>query len=369
MGTRTGHRKSGLMDRLRRLRSMSSLQVDTTGHASDNPPPYTAQNFMGGKIGNGWLSGSKPRSKQRDQTLDLEKLDSKLEQWARERRLEEESEEVEDAFEDNDEALATKSKADEPAIDASAGDGADKQPDPVLEAAQRPDDVSIPPPQREDTEDPVIHQSTDPEPEPDTQPSDFDLFLQKSAEEERLRQEKGDSGRTPKPRREPALNHFYVNNWADRDALPSKPKLTEIRETEDPTDQQQEGNHPTAEHVEPAAAADSGSSAVSTATASSTASSGSHDFADPTSLQYTATTQTASSQPRVGRHVSFTEPPTTIIPSTIRERSASYPVVASHGRHAQVRFESPRGGRRRRQGAPGQGRKKGIGRIFAGFGR
>lgn len=382
MSTRTGHRKSGLMDRLRRLRSIPSLQPDASAHAPDKPPPYTTQKLTSSKNGEKWVSETKSQAKPGDQSLDLAKLDSKLEQWAKVRSREEERQDMEGnpekddqpraqqpdqtvgtRTEEKDKSLAPQSTDDKAVMETIASKEAGELPDSVLEASQGSRDASTPIHHQQPQEaDAATQESTDPG--MDAQPSDFDIFLKKAHEEERLRRERGATGRTAKPKREQPLNQFYGNNWADRnvDALPSKPKLTEIRESEDPA-----ANDKDKDELGPVNEPDSASSAAaSTATASlssSTVSSGSHDFADPTSLQYTVTTQTnTSSQPRrVGRHVSFTEPPTTIITS-MRERSASYPVGQS-GR-TQVRFESPRGTRRRRSS-----RKKGIGRIFAGFGR
>lgn len=367
------------MDRLRRLRSVPSIQPDTTTRTSDKPPPYTSQNPPVGKNGNAWLSGSKPRSKpDRDQTLDLAKLDSKLEKWAKESRIAEEREHVEsqvsersekptgprpgqtggarDEMKDNKPSKYTDNKL----VPNVQGDSeADKLADRDLESTEKPKDT-----QKVDGESLSTNEPTDPV--ADTHPSDFDVFLREAEEEDRLRQVKGNAGRSAKPKREQSLNHFYVSSWADQgNILSSKPKLTEIRESDDPADHQKQ--HADEDETAAAAAAgaleDDTSSALSTATATSTASSGSHDFADPTTLQQTATVQTVSTQqPRVGRHVSFTEPPTTIITS-MRERSASYPVSygrSSSGRHGQVRFESPRGSRRR---------KTGIGRFLGGFGR
>lgn len=409
MSTRTGYRKSGLMDRLRRLRSNSippnnTRQSDDTASSSAEKPPLYSSSLSQRR--SSWMpkpkltAKNKQQSQEGDQVLDLEKLDSKLEQWARERKLEEDSEEEHDEHttgspqfdqtdgskrdeQERDQILAAQSNNDE----VAGGPPEDQALQRAPENAREPDNPSIP--------------SNDAHPEQQPPPpSDFDVFLRKAEEEERLRQEKGglEGGRT-KTRHEQPLNQFYVNHsWvADQGrnaALPpphagtNKPnKLSGIREL---VENQEEEADPNTTHARAAAAAaamtggkpedeyhDSSSEVLSTATAST----GSHDFADPITLQYTATTQTnnTSSRPnnnRVGRHVSFTEPPTTIIPPSsmmrMRERSASYPVAKPHRRRAaatgQVRFGSPRRIGSSSSLATG-GRKTGIGRIFAGFGR
>lgn len=458
MGTRTGSRKTGLMDRLRRLRSSSipfnkTLQPDdmtTASSTAEKPPPYPSSQQKPPTSGNrdaksSWMSKPKRASSknhQGDQNLDLEKLDSKLEQWARERRLEEEEDDelatrppqfdqmndnVRAEEQANDNILEAQSNDDQPVTmetklndDDEAGGKSPEDPaqQQELEAALGPQDPrSVPgndvhpqPPQQQTHEcisavAHTVHEPIESTQQQRQQPSDFDVFLQQAEEEDRLRRERGggldsSDGRAT-TRHEQQLNQFYVSHsWtADQgrngntNALPppgtkKSNKLTEIRELledQDDDDDDADSIHARAAAAaavlaaatigkgEPAPALEyySSSDALSTATAST----GSHDFADPITLQYTVTTQTnntTSQRPpnRVGRHVSFTEPPTTIIPSSMmRERSASYPVAKHFGRGAtgQVRFESPRGsGRRRRQFG---GRKKGIGRIFAGFGR
>lgn len=154
--------------------------------------------------------------------------------------------------------------------------------------------------------------------------SDFAMFLQQAAEEERQRDE---DGRGTKPQ----LNQFYSNDWPD--PSPRPPKLAEIQEAGDEEDsadispahrsarQQQQQQQPPETQT------------------SSSASSGSHDFASAPDTRPTLT-QTWPGPGGKGRHVSFSEPP-----PRARERSESNP-NPYHARCA----ESPQG--RRAMGRP-----------------
>lgn len=154
----------------------------------------------------------------------------------------------------------------------------------------------------------VIHPPDDEQPTAE-EPSDFELFLQQAQDDERTRKEKGLPA-LPKPKQESAVNPFYSNNLANPSTTAPPNKLAEILETGDE------------ESLAESASESDHSSSQRTA---SSASSGSNDFAA------TETHPTQTNTASLGRHVSFCEP------QKLRARSDS------HGSAYHARgFESPK---------------------------
>lgn len=231
MGTKTLKRKPSLVDRLRQLRSVAlapSKAAFTTEKrpsyvpiqpVDDNPAAYFREEGLKKP-----LSIPRSRSYHPDKGLDLEQVDSKLEQYAK--RSIESAETETDTESDgppgqetsgvqqvNDRAPTTDDSDDEPERDPSSclePIGSLQHPSQGISSV---DSYPIAPQQ---------------EPE-ESRPSDYELFMREAEEAERQRVESKDQ--PPRPAREPPLNPFYSNNW-DHQSRPS-PKLAEIQEDAD----------------------------------------------------------------------------------------------------------------------------------------
>ncbi|KAJ4425093.1 hypothetical protein N0V82_000147 [Gnomoniopsis sp. IMI 355080] len=310
MATTVTHtsRKSNMMERLRRLQ----LRGPSTARPTATVPP--------GRLGVGTQrstdiakNGKAPTSvkvqaRHHEGALDLEILNSKLQQYAQTC-----SQDEDDQQEETEEASAKEccqmsgTVVKEPQRSVSEGktkkkavrEGADSAFDHVSGGTSRhssqtrastcPSIVIHPP----DDELPIV-----------TEPSDFAIFLQQAKEDERIRKEKG-LPVLPKSKQDSSINPFYSNNPANPSSGP--PKLAEIQELGD---------------EESLASSDHLSSSQRTA---SSASSGSNDFAE------TETQPTRANTASLGRHVSFCEP------QKLRARSDS------HGSAYHARgFESPK---------------------------
>lgn len=316
-----------MMERLRRLRSSPTLQANTTTTQGKRQHPSTSAD----KANSASTSKSKPRYRQGG--LDLEKLDSKLQQYVELRgqgdedgvsdetdapaarepdRLPEKSShhQTARAKDDTEAAAALATSTHERAVDAmaSAGPGTDPQ------TRSHNGVIEI-----------IVHPPPEHDPPEAAGPSDFDVFLRQAEEDERLRKEKGHAT-LPKPKQASQLNRFYSNQWTGPSQ--ASPKLAEIRELGD-----EDGDGMIRDASTETDESSSSESSYAPKSAiqgkSSFVDSGSHDFAGTPEAKITYT-QSNVIPAKPGRHVSFCEPVKT------RDRSDSHP-SAYHVRG----YESP----------------------------
>lgn len=311
-----------MMQRLRRLRSLSALQP-STNLGQEKPTIVVPQSTTQGTDKGNRTSSSKNQSRHREGALDLAKLDSKLQQYAQLRAKEGHVEVWDEAprlARDSDQDSETRSNYDpepmgkvqeafvEVSISIELGD------DPTAAIAPGTGPKSGP---QSNTIQIIVTPPKD-EPPEDTKPSDFDLFLKQAEEDERIRAETGQVSLLPKVKPGPQLNQFYSNDWAG--PSPTSPKLAGIQES---------GEEDGAE-ADASSTGSEGSSyeGRSDCPGSSYANSGSHDFAGTPEAKESFT-QVNIIKPRPGKHVSFCEP--VIIRGRSDSQSSAY----------QARFQSP----------------------------
>lgn len=319
------------MERLKRLRSKPT--------AATAPPPKERP------------PAAKPRGAPRASSsnvmgpLDLEKLNSKLEQYAKTRSAQED--------EEGDGGEALSAHKEEP-LDAAShvaqksttvGEGAaeqekELQDDLATDLPEMNPKHDVVPPEAAPVESNIAINISSPEKTPSQEldePSDFEVFLHHAHEDERRREENGQHSLPRKSTQEPQLNVFYSNPWSgpEQPASPAGiPKLAEIQESEeDVTKEGDVADGPTAVHVEQQQQVDedSGSREASLSLYSTDSDSGTEP--EESTLAQTSTTGGNTNKPTaIGRHVSFTEP------MKLRDRSGSHS-SAYHGRG----HESPKG--------------------------
>lgn len=352
-----------MMERLRRLRSHSTPQ--TLGRPVTAVPKHTARATE--KDGD-LLPGYKNQPRHREDVLDLEKLDSKLREYAELHSQDWEEDVRDDAH--GPRRPSNRSRRDQkPAPDAKnppepgGGDGGGGGTIPADGANPAPE--AKPPLTRKDTIEIIIHPPEEDMPSTDQEqagPSDYELFLRRAEQEERRREETGQSRLPKAPQQHPGpLNHFYTNDFTDLSTAPAK--LTGIQESEE--DQTRHDNHknqneksekestpsllttPSTDDDDDYAssyARPSGPGPISGTgsfplgggggTGSSCGNSGSHDFAGTPEAreQENQPARFVVVPPRPGRQVSFCEP------LRLKARSDSY----CSAYHTRGGYESPR---------------------------
>lgn len=311
------------MERLRRLQ----LRGPSTAKTSATTPPQkvlvTTQRSAGLGRDIKAPTSSKAQSRHHEGALDLEVLNSKLQQYAQTCNRDDDEDEMEEGSakepcrvpgvitkeSQGTEVIEVETRKKSPAVK----EGADSAFDHVSGATSRQSSQT----RASTCPSIVIHPPDDEQP---TEPSDFELFLQKAEDDERTRKEQGLPA-LPNAKKESSVNPFYSNNQANPSSVP--PKLAEIQETGD-----EEGLEEEEEEQQQDSPAEASSQTLSTQrTASSSASSGSNDFA----ATETQPTTRLANMTSLGRHVSFCEP------QKLRERSDS------HGSAYHARgFESPK---------------------------
>lgn len=319
------------MERLRRLHLRGPSTAKTSATTLPQKVIVTTQRSAGLGRDVKASTSSKAQSRHHEGALDLEMLNSKLQQYAQtcNRNDEEEEDETEEGSAKEPcgvpglvtkesqatEVIEVEARKKAPAVKEGADSafehlsGATSRQSCQTRASTCPSIVIHPPP---DDEQP-------------TEPSDFQIFLKQAEDDERSRKEQGLPA-LPKSKQESSVNPFYSNNLANPSSVP--PKLAEIQETGDEEaleEEEEEAEKDQQQDQEsPAEASDQTLSTQRTATSS--ASSGSNDFA-ATETQPTRLANTTS----LGRHVSFCEP------QKLRARSDS------HGSAYHARgFESPK---------------------------
>lgn len=314
--TQPARQKSSMMERLRRLRTLSTPPAPTVSGQGKSPataPRRTAVHTEKDKR----ASASKTQPRHLENVLDLEKLDSKLQEYADLRaRDEEEEEEDDDEEEEEEEDDEEEAHSPEPrsARNPETGDAQGtavdprKSPDPEASHTARlaPGAEGQAKP-RSDTIEIIVHPPEPDEPSGGAGPSDFELFLQQAEKDERLRQETGQP-RLPKAQ-PPQLNRFYSSDWpgsAPAAAAAAAARLTEIQESDEASDAASDAGQGSA------GSAGSGASPLARPSglqgSSRATNSGSHDFAGTPEAAKTATGTTTFVPPKPGRHVSFCEP-------------------------------------------------------------
>lgn len=234
MGTKSLDRKPGLVDRLRLLRTAALAPSKATfltekrpsyipiQPVSEQPTAHYRDEASNKPMSNPW---SRSRSYYPEKGLDLEELDSRLEQYAR-RSMDFEDTET-DADSNGLPRRGTfglqQQRCDQASTAEASDDGPERDPSSCLEPV-----ASLQPPSQGvgSVESYLVSPKSATE---DSQPSDYELFMREAVEAERQRVD--DNDQAPRPAREPPLNHFYSNNW-DHQSHPS-PKLAEIQEAAD----------------------------------------------------------------------------------------------------------------------------------------
>lgn len=352
-----------MMERLRRLRSHSTPQ--TLGRPVTTVPRRSATDTE--KDGD-LPPGYKNQPRHREDVLDLEKLDSKLREYAELHSQDWEEDVRDDAH--GPKRPSNRSRRDQkPAADAKnppepggGGGGGDTIP----AASANPPPEAQPPLKRKDTIEIIIHPPEEDMPPTDQEaagPSDYELFLRRAEQEERRREDTGQSRLPKAPQQHPGpLNHFYTNDFTDPLTPPAK--LTGIQESEEdqtPHDDHKNQNTKSEKESTPSLlttpstdddddddyassyARPSGPGPVSGTgsfplggggTGSSCGNSGSHDFAGTPEAreQENQPARFVVVPPRPGRQVSFCEP------LRLKARSDSY----CSAYHARGGYESPR---------------------------
>lgn len=311
MGTKSLNRKPSLVDRLRQLRS-ATLSPSKTTFMTEKRPSYVpiqpvdehpATHFRdeGPKKS---VSNPRSRSYYPEKGLDLEELDSKLEQYVK-RSLGS----VETATDtESDGPPGRETSGVQQMIDrTSTADDSDDEPERDPSSCLEPVASLQPPSQGVGSVESCL---ISPQQAPgESKPSDYEIFMREAQEAERQRVE--NKYKPSRPTREPPLNPFYSNNW-DHQSQPS-PKLAEIREAAD--DDAGEGHEAHAE----SGYQDSGRQALSSESSSEK---GDANAAPPKSTISRANTDVTGG----GRHIKFSN---TCAPRERVERRASAPSCAT----------------------------------------
>lgn len=312
MGIKSLNRKPSLVDRLRQLRT-AALAPSKATFLTEKRPSYVPIQTVGEQPTAHYrdeaphkpMSNPRSRSYFPEKGLDLEELDSKLEQYAK-RSLESADTEtdVEPDGLPGREAFGLQRRSDQASTAEASDDGPERDPSSCLEPV-----ASLQPPSQGvgSVESCLVSPKSGAE---ESQPSDYELFMREAVEAERQRIESNDQA--PRPAREPPLNHFYSNNW-DHQSRPS-PKLRGIQEAGD--DNAREG--------EEEAHAVTGDVDSERQVLSSEASSegGDANLAPPKSTLSRANTDLSG----MGRRVTFSN---TYVPRERVERRASAPSCAT----------------------------------------
>lgn len=311
-------RKSSMMERLRRLRTLSASTQASWGLGKEK---VQLGRPVGASEKGRQVTASKNPPHHREDVLDLEKLDSKLQEYAKLRAMKEQDEEEEETEEkvQNPQTGRRSTEGDESQETVS-----DAQRSPVHEADSTtlspPDadgNIIIPP--RSDIEIIISPPEPDEVPgdEPEQGPSDYELFLQQAEKEETLRQETGQP-RLPKIQLQQP-NQFYAHHdWTGPAPAPTQAKLAEIQESDEDDTSNAKSLSAAAAAAAAITRASSGASSFDRSpdyrsrrrcdeSSSSCGNSGSHDFAGTPEARTCATFVPA--RPGPGRHVSFCEPP------------------------------------------------------------
>lgn len=312
MGTKSLNRKPSLVDRLRQLRTAALAPSKVTFLTEKRPSYVPIQTVGGGQPAAHFrdeaphkpMSNPRSRSYYPEKGLDLEELDSKLEQYAK-RSLESGGTGT-DAESDGlprRETFGLQQRSDQASTAEASDDGPERDPSSCLEPV-----ASLQPPSQGvgSVESCLVSPKGTAE---ESQPSDYELFMREAVEAERQRM--GDNNQAPRPAREPPLNHFYSNNW-DHQSRPS-PKLGGIQEAGD--DNAREGE----EAYKIPGDVDSERQALSSEASSER---GDADLAPPKSTLSRANTDLAG----MGRRVTFSN---TCVPRERVERRASAPSCAT----------------------------------------
>lgn len=311
MGTKSLNRKPSLVDRLRQLRS-TALSPSKATFMTEKRPSYVPIQPMDENPATHFRDeGSKkptsiPRSRSYypEKSLDLEELDSKLEQYAK-RALE--SAEIEKDTESVGPPGRETSGVHQMSDQASTADDSDDEPERDPSSCLEPVASLQPPSQGVGSVESCL---VAPQQEPGaSNPSDYEIFMREAEEAERQRMENKDN--PSRPNREPPLNPFYSNNW-DHQSQPS-PKLAEIQEAADDDVREDHEAHATSGYQ------DSDRQALSSESSSEK---GDANAAPPKSTISRANTDVTGG----GRHIKFSN---TRAPRERVERRASAPSCAT----------------------------------------
>lgn len=314
MGTKSLNRKPSLVDRLRQLRSAALAPSKATFMTEKRPSyvpiqpvdehPATHFRDEGPKKP---ISIPRSRSFYPEKGLDLNELDSKLEQYAQKSL---ESAETETDTESVRPPGRETSGAQQVNDQASTPDHSDDEPERDPSSCLEPVASLQPPSQGVGS---VGSCLSDPQQAPgDSKLSDYEIFMREAQEAERQRIENKD--KPLRPTREPPLNPFYSNNW-DHQSQPS-PKLAEIQEVAD--DDAREGHEAHEAHAI-SGDQDSDRQALSSETSSEK---GDANAVPPKSTISRANTDVTGG----GRHITFSN---TCEPRERVERRASAPSCAT----------------------------------------
>ncbi|KAH8758294.1 hypothetical protein F5883DRAFT_149819 [Diaporthe sp. PMI_573] len=309
MGTKSLNRKPSLVDRLRQLRTAALAPSNATFLTEKRPSyvpiqpvnehPAAHYRDEGPKKP---MSNPRSRSYYPEKDLDLEELDSRLEQYVK--KSLESADTATDTGSDGRpgrESFGVQRMDDQASTADASEDGPERDPSLCLEPV-----ASLQPP----SQGVGSVESCLASPQNAAQgsdPSDYELFMREAVEAERQRIENKDQA--PRPTREPPLNLFYSSNW-DHQSRPS-PKLAEIQEAAD--DDAMEGHE---------ARATSGEFDSERQALSSEASS---DEGDANAVPPKSTISRANTD-MTGRRVTFSN---TSVPRERVERRASAPSCAA----------------------------------------
>lgn len=231
MGTKPLKRKPSLVERLRQFRS-AAIAPSKAAFMTEKRPVYVpiqpADEHLAARYRDERpkkpMSVPRSRSYYPEQSLDLNELDSKLEQYAK--RSLDSTETETDA--ESDGPLGPKHPAVRQMNDqASTANASDDEPERDPSSCLEP--VASLQPQSQGVGSVESCLVVPQQPPDESNPSDFELFMREAEEAERQRIVNKDQ--PSRPTREPPLNPFYSNNW-DHQSHPS-PKLAEIREVAD----------------------------------------------------------------------------------------------------------------------------------------
>lgn len=233
MGTSSLKEKPSLVDRLRQFRP-AALAPSKATFITEKRPVYIPIQSVDQQPPTRYRGErprkpvSNPQSHYPQRGLDLNELDSKLEQYAKRSVGSTETETETDAESDgppgremsraqwmNDQAWFT-------------ADNSDEEPGRDPGSCLEPVTSLQPPSQGVGSVESCLDPLQTPPPG-ESKPSDYEVFMREAEETERQRKENEDL--PPKPNREPPLNPFYSNNWDHQSGPP--PKLAEIQEAAD----------------------------------------------------------------------------------------------------------------------------------------
>ncbi|KKY38252.1 hypothetical protein UCDDA912_g01569 [Diaporthe ampelina] len=234
MGSKSLKRKPSLVDRLRQFRS-AALAPSKAAFMTEKRPIYVPIQPVGEHLDARYRDEgpkrplSNPRSRSyypEQQGLDLNELDSKLEQYAK-RSLDSTETETETDAESGGPPGRKSSGVHQMNDQASTANASDDEPERDPSSCLEPVASLQPPSQGVGSVEscPAAPQQAQDE----AKPSDYELFMREAEEAERKRIVNKDQ--PSRPTREPPLNPFYSNNW-DHQSHPT-PKLAEIQEVAD----------------------------------------------------------------------------------------------------------------------------------------